>query len=73
VTQAGQKSDRSGPGISERRAMSVDFYGTIQALLIGRTIACLGEGGYGIVLDFAETGDLVCLLMGCGALVILRR
>lgn len=57
----------------EKKARLSHIYTTTQALLRGRTLSYLKEGNYGTVPDFTESGDLVCLLMGCSALVILRK
>ena len=57
----------------EEKAWLSHIYTTTQALLRGRTLSYLKEGNYGIVPDFTESGDLVCLLMGCSALVMLRK
>ncbi|KAH8674354.1 heterokaryon incompatibility protein-domain-containing protein [Tricladium varicosporioides] len=55
------------------KAQRAQDYVITQALLIGRTLAYLVQGNIGFVPDFTKSGDLVCLLIGCNAPVILRK
>jgi hypothetical protein len=57
----------------ENEALFQNFYSKVRGHMMSRTIFQREDGGFGIGPDFTKTGDLVCLLLGCDAPVILRR
>jgi hypothetical protein len=50
-----------------------DIYTVVRGLLMSRTIFETKESQLGIAPDFTESGDLLCLLKGCDAPMILRE
>ncbi|KAK3342180.1 heterokaryon incompatibility protein-domain-containing protein [Lasiosphaeria hispida] len=62
------------PVEKEREGEYQGFYNKVRGHLMSRTLFLrAGEGELGIGPDFTKPGDLICILFGCDAPVLLRK